>query len=99
MAILINTQAVSTATTNIDTLNKKIRDDLTLVDNKINKLPSSCEGEAVSTCIGKYKYIKEIHSTDRYAVLNEMVSFMRSQIGENYEEAEKVVSKAAVSFK
>jgi len=45
LAILINTAAVSTAADQIDTLNKKIRDEMSVVDSAIRSLQQSWEGE------------------------------------------------------
>lgn len=99
LAILINTAAVSTAADQIDTLNKKIRDEMSVVDSAIRSLQQSWEGEAGSSCVNKYDYIKRSFSDARFSVVNGLVSLMKIQVGEGYETTEQVVSTAASAFK
>lgn len=99
MAILINTAVVSNTADQIDTVNKKIRDDLSDIDSAIRKLQQNWEGEASSSCTNKYEHIKRSFSDARFSVVNDFVTFIRKQVDEGYEVTEKTVSSAAAAFK
>ena len=99
MAILINTAVVSNTADQIDTTNKKIRDDLSDIDSAIRTLQQNWEGEASNSCTNKYEYIKRSFADARFSVVNDMVTFMRKQVDEGYETTEKAVSSAASAFK
>ena len=99
MAILINTAVVSNTADQIDTANKKIRDDLSGVDSAIRSLQQNWEGEAASSCTNKYDYIKRNFADARFSVVNDLVTFIRKQVDEGYETTEKAVSSAAAAFK
>lgn len=99
MAIQINTAAVLATANQIDMLNKKIRDQLSDVDSAIQALQRCWEGEAASSGVNKYNYIKRSFSDARFSVVNGIVSFMKVQVGEGYEATEQAVSKAAAAFK
>lgn len=99
MAIQINTAAVSSAADQIDTLNKKIRDELSDVDLAIQALQRCWEGDAANSGVNKYNYIKRSFSDARFSVVNGIVSFMKIQVGEGYETTEHAVSTAASAFK
>lgn len=99
MDLLINTAAVLSTAEQIDTINKQIRDDLADVDNAIKALQQSWESEAAGSCSNKYEYIKRSFSDRRFSVVNQMVSFLKNQVGEGYETTEKTLSSAASAFK
>ena len=100
MDILINTAEVLSTADQIDTINKKIREDLANLDSAIKTLKNNWEGEASNSCTNRYDYIKNSFSDSRFTVVNEMVYFMRSNVGEEYERLEKtLVDTAASAFK
>lgn len=99
MAIQINTATVINTAEQIDTLNKKIRDDMFDVDTAIRMLRQNWAGEASNSCANRYEHIKASFSDARFSVVNGIVSFMRKQVGETYETMEKAVSSAAAAFK
>lgn len=99
MAIQINTAAVSASANYIDMLNKKIRDELSDVDSAVRSLENCWEGEAASSGINKYNYIKRNFSDARFAVVDQFVSLLRGVVGEGYETTEKALVSAASAFK
>lgn len=99
MAIQINTPAVIATADQIDTLNKRIRDDLSDIDSAIRTLQHSWEGNASASCVNKYDYIKGSFSDVRFSVVNDLVAFMLNQVAEGYETVEKAVASAASAFK
>lgn len=99
MAILINTAVVSNTADQIDTANKKIRDDLSDIDSAIRTLQQNWVGEASNSCANKYDYIKRNFADARFSVVNDLVTFIRKQVNEGYETTEKTVSSAAAAFK
>ena len=99
MAVQINTAAVSATADQINLLNKKIRDELSDVDTAIQSLRNYWEGQAASSVIYNYDYIKRKFSDTRFSVLDGLVSFMKIQVGEGYEATEQAVATAADAFK
>lgn len=99
MAIQVNTEAVRLVADQIDAANKSMRNDLSGVDNAIRALQQAWQGEASNACANKYEHIKSSFSDARYRVVNNMVSFMRVQVGESYETMERKLSNAASAFK
>ena len=99
MAVQINTAAVSETADQINILNKKIRDELSEVDAAVQSLRSIWEGEAASSGINKYDYIKRNFFDARFTALDGLVSFIKIQVGEGYEAAEQAVATAADAFK
>ncbi len=96
---MINTAAVLAAADQIDTANKNMRDELSDIDLAIRTLQQSWEGAAANSCANKYEYIKRNFSDARFSVVNDMVSFMKNQVGEGYKTTEKTVLSAASAFK
>jgi uncharacterized protein YukE len=99
LAILINTAAVSATAEQIDTLNRSMRDDLSDIDSAIRSMRQVWGGEAATSSVNKYDYIKRSFSDTRYSVVNGLVSFMKRQVGEGYDTTEQKVSTAASAFK
>jgi uncharacterized protein YukE len=99
MAILINIDAVRTTAEQIDVANKTMRDDLAAVDTVIRTLQQSWQGEGSAACTGKYDYIKRTYPDVRYQVVNNMVTFLKNQVGDSYDQAERKISSAASAFK
>ena len=99
MDIQINTAAVSSAADQIDNLNKKLRTEMSELESAIKSLQRNWDGSAADTGINKFNYIKNNTDEARYSVINNLVSFLKIQVGENYEITEQSVSKAASAFK
>ena len=99
MEIQINTAAVSATADRLDKLNQKLRLDLSDVDATIMSLRQCWEGEASGTCVRKYDYIKNNYADARYSVVNDLVAFLKMQVGERYETTEQVATNAAAAFK
>lgn len=99
MAIQINTAAVNSAADYINDVNNSIRKDLLDVDISVKSLRNTWDGEAASKCVNKYSYIKDSYDYDRYIVIDNLVSFMKVQVSEVYENIDRTMTKAASSFK
>lgn len=99
MAIKINTGTVSATATQIANVNKKIKNDFSSVETAINNLNRSWDGNASDTAMSKFKSIKNTYYDNRYNVVNDMVNFMKKQVGEGYDNVEKAIVSAASAFK
>ena len=99
MAIKVNTAVVKSTANQIATVNKNIKNDFTAVQNAINSLNTNWDGSASEAAFRKFNDIKNKHYDKRYGVVNDMVSFMLKQVGENYEGTETIISSAASAFK
>lgn len=99
MAIQINTGAVRTVAEEIEAANKRMQDDLSDVDRALRAMEQSWQGDGSNACSQKYRYIKENLPNARYNVINNLVVFMKQQVGDSYEVAEQKISNAAAAFK
>ncbi len=99
MAIQINTASVLQAADNISTENQILRNSFDDIDKMISALKKNWNGAASDICCKKAEYIKTTFKEPRYAVIDSFVRFMRTQVSENYEITETVVSTAADAFK
>ena len=99
MAIQINTDAVLTTAEQIDTINRTIQEDLSDIDRLVRNLQNAWSGDASRECVEKYNHIKRDFSDARFSAVNNMVSFMRNQVAQGYEDTEKSAKSAAEAFK
>lgn len=99
MAIQINTASVLLAAANISTENQALKNSYDDIDKAITGIKNYWNGSASDICCRKADYIKSTYKEPRYAVIDSFVRFMRTQVSENYEITETVVSTAADSFK
>lgn len=99
MAIRVNITTVKGAAQHIYRTNTEIRDDLEEVNRAIRWLKNNWEGDAVGACVCEYERIKGTYADARYNVLNGMFSFLKEQVGEQYENTEQTISTAAAAFK
>lgn len=97
--IKMDTDAVRSAADNIATLNGDMKDSLIELSKTIGNLRSSWEGKAAETCIGKFNDMNSAYGESRHTVINNVVLFLKQQIGEGYEETEKVNVSLADYFK
>ena len=99
MAVKINTGTVSTAATQIANVNRKIKNDFSSVETAVSNLNKNWEGSASETAMSKFKSIKSAYYDNRYNVVNDMVNFMKKQVGEGYDNVETAIVSAASAFK
>ncbi len=97
--VKMDTDAVTTIADNIAILNGDMKDRFNELSKAVDKLHGSWEGKAAETCIGKFKDIDSAYSESRYTVINNVVLFLKQQIGEGYEETEKANVSLADYFK
>ena len=98
MAIQITTNAVLAVAEQIDTSNKKIRDEFNDLESTIRILQQDWEGEAANTCARKYHHIKQQFSDARFSVVNDLFLFLH-QVDDSYNQVDQALSKAASAFK
>ena len=99
MAIKIDTNAVRTTATQIANTNQKISNDFSSVESAISNLNRNWDGMASDAAFRKFNNIKNTYYDNRYKVVNDMVNFMKKQVGEGYEQTETAIVSAASAFK
>lgn len=99
MAIKIDTKAVVSIASEIDSVNDRMRSDFDALEKKIKSLDSSWNGTASDKGIGAFNTIKKNYDDNRYLVINNLTTFMKKQVGEGYEQLEKAITDAAAAFK
>ena len=99
MAIKVDTSKVEIAAAKIEAYNKKIRDDFAPVNDALNVLNRNWDGSASDNAIHAFNSIKDGYLDSRYIAINNLVSFLRVQVGSNYTETEKRIKTAADAFK
>ncbi len=99
MAIKINIEAVEIAASQIRKINCKMENDFEAIDTAMNELMENWDGVAAQTALEKYKSIKNKYNMNRYYVVNDMVNFMKKQIGQNYNVLENTIVSAVSAFK
>jgi uncharacterized protein YukE len=99
MAIKIDTGIVSTTANQIANTNQKISDDFSSVDAAISTLSRNWEGAASDAALWAFSNIRNRYYDNRYAVVNDLVAFMKNQVGEGYEQTETAIVSAASAFK
>lgn len=99
MSVLINTQFVKAAASKIDNYNNKIKTDFSKVEKSINKLNASWDGVASDNVINIFQNIKKSYCNNRFAVINNLVVFLKNKVNPDYEETETAIKNAADYFK
>lgn len=99
MAIRIDTAAVETTATQVADMNRQISDDFAFVEAAISNLDKNWNGTASVAVLKKFERIRNTYFSNRYEVINDMIKFMRTQVGEEYEQAETSIATAASAFK
>ncbi|HBM98592.1 MAG TPA: hypothetical protein DD413_04130 [Ruminococcus sp.] len=99
MAIKIDTNAVRAAAAQIANTNQKISSDFSSVESAITSLNRNWEGTASDAAFRKFNNIKNTYYSNRFNAVNDMVNFMRRQVGEGYEQTEAAIASAASAFK
>lgn len=99
MAIKINTGMITHTADQIDSLNRKIRNDYVMVSSDMKRLHLNWSGDAASSCFTTNEDIKRNYVDPRYEVIAGFTTFLRNQVGVNYEVTEMVLTTAASAFK
>lgn len=99
MIVKVDTQAVRDASAEIARQNQSIRSDFRKVETAISRLDRAWSGTASVQGINKLQHIKKSFTEQRYQVVDDLVRFIRLQVGENYESAEQTNVKSASAFK
>jgi len=97
--INVNTEAVKAAAIEIETINNRLDNDFSKLDNAMKQLDKNWDGSAADNAITKFNEVKNNFVERRSTVISNMANFMRVQVGENYEVTEKTVESAASQFK
>lgn len=99
MAIKVDTSAVATTAQDIYNKNKTIREDFVCVDAAIQRLGESWDGTASDRAMEAFRHIKNSYCDNRYNVVDNLVNYMKNQVGDSYEKTEASISSAAQAFK
>lgn len=97
--IKVNTNYVVDTAQKIKKINEQINGDFSSVEAAINNLNRNWDGSASEIAIAKFRNIRNTYYDNRYNVVNNMVNFMKNQVGAAYDEAEKKIVSAASAFK
>lgn len=95
----LNTDAVRASANTISKYNKQIKDKMDEVQKAMSKLDAAWDGSAATAAMGKFNQIKNAYADNRYAVVDNYVSFLFQQVGEGYEQTETVNKSLADAFK
>lgn len=99
MAINVDTGAVINAASEISKVNKKLESDFTQVKAKVKTLDGYWDGSASEKVLGAFDSLTKNVVENRAIVFESFASFLRSQVGENYEAQEAALTSAASAFK
>ena len=99
MSIKVDTGAVVAAANRINNINTKLLSDFNNAVSSINGLDAAWDSRAASSAIAKFRSIQNEYADERYTVINNLVNFMRTTVGENYEIVEGNAVRAAAQFK
>ena len=99
MAIKIDTGAVCAAANRINSINVKMNSDFNITVSSVNSLNSVWDSRAASAAIAKFRSIQNEYADERYTVINNLVNFMQTTAGYNYDFTESSAVSAAAQFK
>lgn len=99
MSIRVDTGAVTAAANRINNINTKLNSDFNNAVSSISGLDAAWDSRAASAAIAKFRSIQNEYTDERFTVINNLVSFMRTTVGENYENVENSAVRAAAQFK
>lgn len=99
MPIKVDTGAVVAAANRINNINTKISSDFNNAVSSINGLDAAWNSSAASAAIAKFRSIQNEYADERYTVINNLVIFMRTTVGDNYDIVESNAVSAAAQFK
>lgn len=95
----VNTDLIVTSAGNIKSQNEYMRDEFQTVQEKMNQLDNSWDGEAATAAISKFNEIKSNYSEARYNVLDNYVNFLVYLVGDGYTQTETLNTSLADQFK
>lgn len=99
MEIKINTNVVRNTACQIASVNQRISHDFSCVEHEISNLNRNWEGTGSYVALKKFNNIKSTYCDNRFKIINDMVNFMKKQVGDGYEQTEKAIFSAASAFK
>lgn len=99
MIVKVNTQAVRDAAAEIARLNQSIRSDFSKVESAIYQLDRHWSGTASNQGINQLRHIQKSYTEQRFQVVDDLVRFVRLQVGEGYETTEQGNVNSASAFK
>ncbi|MBE6766527.1 MAG: hypothetical protein E7550_02955 [Ruminococcaceae bacterium] len=99
MAISVDTGKVDLAANNIRKYNSKIREDFSEVQSAINSLNSAWDGRACDNAMNAFNNLRDNYRDSRYAVVDNLVVFLKQQVAANYDHTESQIHTAAEAFK
>ncbi|MCL1853567.1 MAG: WXG100 family type VII secretion target [Peptococcaceae bacterium] len=96
--IQIDTEQVSIAAANIKRLNQEIMDHFKSLDDAYESHIGNWKGQAAGNAKATFYHMRS-YALERYKLINNMANFLKTQIGEGYDETEEENIDLADLFK
>ena len=97
--ITVNTDQVSEIATEIESLNKKLTDELNTSRDLFNALGNSWSGEAVESSKNAYNEFASKFFQTYYDIIDNYVKFLRNNVSQGYFDVETVNTNLSEAFK
>ncbi len=97
--ITVNTDQVSEIASNIESLNKKLTDELNTSRDLFNALGNSWSGEAFEASKSAYNEFATKFFQTYYDVIDNYVKFLRNNVSQGYFDVETVNTNLSEAFK
>jgi WXG100 family type VII secretion target len=98
-AIRVDTAQVEQIASSIETLNKKLTDELTTGQSSIKALNNTWEGEAAQATIASFDEFAAKYFQNYYDIIDGYVKFLRLNVAQGYFDTETVNTNLADAFK
>lgn len=97
--IKVNTDQVAQIASNIEGLNKKLNEQLTLSQTTIKNLANTWEGEASNATVSSYNDFAAKYFQNYYDIIDNYVKFLRTNVDKGYFDTETSNTSLADAFK
>jgi len=97
--ITVNTDQVSEIATEIESLNKKLTDELNTSRDLFNALGNSWSGEAFESSKSAYNEFASKFFQTYYDIIDNYVKFLRNNVSQGYFDVETVNTNLSEAFK
>lgn len=97
--IVINTDQVTEIGNAIESLNKKLSDELTASQELFNTLGNSWSGEAYEASKGAYSEFASKYFQTYYDIIDNYVKFLRTNVSQGYFDVETANTSLSDAFK
>lgn len=97
--ITVDTTAVTGTATNLQRLNRELRDNFSGVARAVTRLDGGWDGQAAAKAIRRFSDMQQRLTENRYQALDNYARFLCQQVGVGYEETEGANKSLADAFK